>query len=237
MRTVDAMTTRSAPSPAHRRRALAGLALAAGLVLAGCASSAGESGTEASTSTTKAPAADGPTTTKGPGTSTTDLGGASTTLNTTPPTAPPNTTPPTIPPNTTPPTPPTTPPAATPLTPAQAEAKVREQGDWDVDLSTYDPAATLSAVEAVAAGAGSSAAPEQIYFVSKGTYLGPATSSPRLASSFEQTSDDTVTVTYGHYAPTDPFCCPSQPAWTVVFRYVGGKLTTSGEIPAEGQGL
>lgn len=104
-------------------------------------------------------------------------------------------------------------------------------------MATYDPLAQLSAVEAVAAGAASAGAQEQIFLFASGRYLGTVTAEPRVASSFETNGDGSITVTYGHFAPSDPFCCPSLEPWTVTLRWIEDELVTSGYFPPLDQGL
>lgn len=128
-------------------------------------------------------------------------------------------------------------PEPTPPTSAEAQALIVSSGDWEPDMSTYDPTATLSAVQAVTPGAGSAGSPEQIFLFASGRYLGTATPEYRIASSFERIDDATLRLTYGHYAPTDAFCCPSLAPWTVDVRWEGGSLVYSGDLPPQDQGL
>lgn len=120
---------------------------------------------------------------------------------------------------------------------AAAEAKIRGVGDWDPEMDTYSPTATLSAVEARVTGAGSAASPEQVFFFNEGRYLGTGTSEPRIALSITAFNDTSATVQYGHYDPEDSFCCPSLPAYVVTFRWDGSRVVPDGELPPEGQGL
>lgn len=213
----------SARTSALRRTAVVGLSVVAITGLVGCGGSDGndEGATTSPVETTS--------------TSTSSTTVASTTAPTTSTTAAPTST---VPPTTAAPT--TAPPAPAPapaLDPEAAAARIGEEGDWDPDMSTYDPSATLSAVQAVVAGGASAASPEQIFFFNQGRYLGTATSTPRVAISITDTADDEITASYGNYAATDPFCCPSLDPYVVTFGWDGSQVVPEGELPPEGQGL
>ncbi|MEL6893342.1 MAG: LppP/LprE family lipoprotein [Actinomycetota bacterium] len=124
-----------------------------------------------------------------------------------------------------------------PLTPDEAEATIGSLGDWVVpDMSTYDPKSALSAVYATVPGATASS-PAQVFLFASGQFVRTATDEPRASITIERVDDATVNVIYGHYADTDPFCCPSLEPWVVEWRADGTELTSTGEIPPVGQGL
>lgn len=128
-------------------------------------------------------------------------------------------------------------PAPTPLTADEAEAQIESLGEWAPDMTTYEPAAGLSAVEAVPPGAASAASPEQIFLFASGRYVGTPTPEFRIASSFERIDDSTLRLTYGHFAADDAFCCPSLEPWVVDVRWDGDSLVFDGELPPTDQGL
>lgn len=142
------------------------------------ASTTAPTSTTTAAPTTEAPTTEAPTSTAAPSTTrpaTTEP----------PSTEPPSTEPPTTtgPATTAPVTtePPSTSEPGPALDPSEAEAKIRSVGEWDPDMTTYDPAATLTAVTAVRIGSGSGGAPMQVFFFNSGRYLGPATGEPRIA--------------------------------------------------------
>lgn len=184
--------------------------------------------------TTEAPTTEAPTSTAAPSTTrpaTTEP----------PSTEPPSTEPPTTtgPATTAPVTtePPSTSEPGPALDPSEAEAKIRSVGEWDPDMTTYDPAATLTAVTAVRIGSGSGGAPMQVFFFNSGRYLGPATSEPRIALGISDIGPEAITVSYSHFAPGDAFCCPSNDPYLVTFRWDGSEVVPEGQLPPEGQGL
>jgi hypothetical protein len=128
-------------------------------------------------------------------------------------------------------------PEAQPLTADEAEQLIVESGDWAPDMSTYDPAAGLSAVKAVTPGGASAASPEQIFLFASGEFVGTPTPEFRIASSFERVDDTAFRLTYGHYESTDPFCCPSLEPWVVEVRWDGNTLIYDGDLPPQNQGL
>ena len=95
----------------------------------------------------------------------------------------------------------------------------------------------MSGVQAVPPGAASAAPPEQIFLFASGRYVGTPTPDPRIASSFERLDDATLRITYGHDAPTDPFCCPGLEPWVVEVSWNGDALVVDGDLPPRDQGL
>jgi hypothetical protein len=98
------------------------------------------------------------------------------------------------------------------------------------DLLSYDPDSTLSAVAAtIERGTGSS--PMRVFFFHDGVYVGTDWSTPRVALSLTDWTDDTVTVRYPHWAKGDGTADPSLPPWDVVFRWENGKVVPSQTVP------
>ena len=98
----------------------------------------------------------------------------------------------------------------------------------------FSATADLSALVATLQhGTGSS--PAQVFFFHQGCYLGTATATFRIDFRVEAVSSSQMTVTWGHYGPSDPMCCPSGQPWVVTFTWRNGHLETSGTFPPEDQ--
>ena len=128
---------------------------------------------------------------------------------------------------------------ATPLTTEEAMDFVASQdgtyGRWVPEPGTYDAAAPLSAiVGATPSGTGSS--PMGLFFFADGRPV-DVEAEPRSGIHIDGTDDGTVTVSFAHYAPDDPHCCPSLSRYLVRFRWNGDVVEVLDPYPPEDQGF
>lgn len=126
-------------------------------------------------------------------------------------------------------------PTATPLTPQEKLDRqddidlVRSRGFDIVRKSDWKPADTLQVLIGRSSSGG-----ELAFFFVDGQYLGNDSTDPSTRLRVRSTDDLSVTLRYGIYSPGDP---PSKPSdrFDVVFRYEGGRVSPSSEIPAVAQ--
>jgi hypothetical protein len=131
------------------------------------------------------------------------------------------------------------PPSDDPLTHAEVRALIEAtpapfDSHWTADTSTYDPEHELSAVVASLWG-GTVSSPQQVFFFHLGQPIDPPVD-PRSGVEIAAVEGGTVTLTYAHYQPTDPTCCPSLPDYRVRFRWEGAGLTVVDPMPPADQG-
>lgn len=130
---------------------------------------------------------------------------------------------------------------ANPMSPQAAGSLVGTQagpyGPWVPRTDTYDPSLDLSAIEGDTFSATASS-PIQVFLFHKGCFLGTATSDANyFNSTIVQSGNDTVSVHYGHYQPTDGNCCPSLPEYVVRYHWDGSHVVPLDPLPPLGQGL
>ena len=111
-----------------------------------------------------------------------------------------------------------------------AVAELRNQGFTTLKLSDYDPKATLRVL--VGRPVGDAAGGNRAFFFVKDSYLGNDSSSPSAKLTVVKTGKNTVTLSYGVYAPGDTFGAPSGRK-RVRFRLTGGQLVPLDTIPAD----
>jgi hypothetical protein len=131
------------------------------------------------------------------------------------------------------------PPGDDPLTAADVQALIEAapapyDSHWTADLSTYDPGVELSAVVASLWGATVSS-PQQVFFFHLGRPVDLPVD-PRSGVEIAAVEGDTVTLTYAHYEPSDPSCCPSLPDYRVRVRWDGRDLVVLDPVPPADQG-
>jgi LppP/LprE lipoprotein len=129
-------------------------------------------------------------------------------------------------------------PAEDPLTEAEAAALVEAldgpYGTWVADTSAYDPAEDLSAIVGSSPDSTVSS-PQQVFFFHRGRYV-EVPLDPRSGIEVASVEGGTVTVTYAHYRPADPNCCPSLPDYSVRFRGDGTTVIPLDPLPPPDQG-
>jgi len=107
-------------------------------------------------------------------------------------------------------------------------------GAWTPDTRAYDPDEELSVIVGTPPNSTVSS-PQQLFFFHLGRYV-EVPLEPRSGIEVAEVGDGTVTVTYAHYAPTDPNCCPSLPDYSVRFQWDGTTVTPLDPLPPADQG-
>ena len=218
--------TRLPPSrPSSSRRPLVvGLAMLLALAVAGAlvALALGRDGSDGSAATTPSTAG---STARAASAPTTATAAAST------PTVPTTTAPPTrstVPSVTSPPS------TSAPTGPvAAAAAVVRARGYTAKDTSSYDPSSSLRVLIGTRTGSRDGYVQRAFFFVGD-RYLGTDTLLPSASIRFVGQADDTVTLAYPLYYPSDRLCCPSAGTARVRYHWTGSKLQPLDEIPPVG---
>ena len=75
---------------------------------------------------------------------------------------------------------------------------------------------------------------QRAFFFLGRDYLGTDTADESAAIEVLETSDDTITLRYVLYEPSDPYCCPTAGKATVRFHWDGTRLAPLDPIPASG---
>jgi LppP/LprE lipoprotein len=109
------------------------------------------------------------------------------------------------------------------------------EGHWVPDISTYDPEAELSVIVASVPLATVSS-PQQVFFFHDGIYAPTEALEARSGIGVAGAIGNTVTISYAHYQPEDPNCCPSLPDYTVRFRWDGTAVQLLDPLPPADQG-
>lgn len=101
---------------------------------------------------------------------------------------------------------------------------------------TTTQGAQLSAWQAVCTSSADGNCAKAFFFVGD-RYIGTDTAKPSLAIvGVGATGPSTIAVTYAHFLPNDPLCCPSGAPVKVSYTWTGSKLVASGAPPPNPMG-
>jgi hypothetical protein len=114
-----------------------------------------------------------------------------------------------------------------------AQAFLQSQGFLVADPGVYNGGARLNVLIGIKTPA-ASGTNQQAFFFSNGHFLGTDTSDTSAGIRVVSESNDTVTLAYRLYHPSDPMCCPTAGEATVRFSFPGGVtgVTPLDPIPA-----
>ncbi len=117
-----------------------------------------------------------------------------------------------------------------PLTLRTAEATLDRRGFATLTERDFDPDQTLKVLVGVRRSAPSGREQQAFFFVGD-RFIGTDTADTSGAISVTGQGDDSVTLTYGLYKPSDPLDDPSDGSADVTYHWTGAKLVPTDTIP------